>query len=257
MFQRRRAPRLVANVKVSYTGSAGPASATTLDLSMSGLFLQIAEPPEAGQWLELEFQVSLGGERRPVHCRGQVARVLGREQAQSYGLLPGAAVEFRKFEQGLEELRAFLAERLELRVEDLGEPVFGKEREAPTEPAPQRSPAPEPPPHPPQKRAAQDRPRSVESFEPPPKVTPTRLVSRAARAPSVEQTPGAEWTRRDWERYFEGLRRGALSARQARAAARGARPEWKPLGRLLLLAASITLAGFVVLRVVLWLLFRG
>jgi PilZ domain-containing protein len=125
MQTNRKQPRLVVNLKVSWRAGSRTGNAYTLDVSMGGAFLQTADTVMVGEWLQLLFQVNLDGERRPVQCIGQVRRVLAREQAAASGLLPGFAVEFRRFLQGMEDLRSFLAGRLGLSLEQVGHAILG------------------------------------------------------------------------------------------------------------------------------------
>jgi hypothetical protein len=118
---RRQAPRLATNLKVSFEAERASGSAYTLDLSMSGMFLQSAEELRPADWMRLGFQVSLGQERKPVQAFGQVIRTLSREKAAEYGLLPGVALEFRSFVQGRDELRSFLSRKLGVGGEEVGE----------------------------------------------------------------------------------------------------------------------------------------
>jgi hypothetical protein len=122
---RRKQPRLVTNLKVNYRLGSRTGSAYTLDVGAGGAFVQTSDRATVGEWIQLIFSVSVAGERKSVQCIGQVRRVLGRDEAAATGLLPGFAVEFRKFLQGLEDLREFLASRLGLSLEQVGHPSLG------------------------------------------------------------------------------------------------------------------------------------
>lgn len=124
-FSQRKQMRLVTNLKVNYRLGSRSGSAYSLDLSAGGMFLQTVEAFTVGEWLELNFSVGVGNERRPVACIGQVLRIVAREQAAATGLLPGVGIEFRKFLQGLDDLRPFLANRLGVSLDEVGVPSFG------------------------------------------------------------------------------------------------------------------------------------
>jgi hypothetical protein len=230
------------NVKVAYRNAYIEGSATSLDLSMGGLFLQMTKLLPAQEVLEFSFQVNVEGKRPDVRCLGRVARVLSVEQAQTYGLLPGVAVEFRKFYQGQGALRAFLAERLGVMPEEVGEPAApGTRPQAPASGVPEPG------------AASPNRPASGAHLEPPLKAASIRSGPRGQAQPPEPLAP--EWTREEWQGYFEAMRRGARAQREEPAApAPAAWPPWRSLVRLALLTAGVTVAFFLVLGLMLRLL---
>ena len=122
---RRKQPRFVTNLKVNFRAGSRTGSAYCLDLSMGGLFLQTTDALSVGEWVQVSFSVTAAGEKRPVQAIAQIRRILTRDQAAASGLLPGVGLEFRKFLQGLDELRYFLADRLGLQPQQVGQPAFG------------------------------------------------------------------------------------------------------------------------------------
>ena len=115
-----RRPRLVTRLEVRFRNGQRFDRAFTLDVGMGGLFVQVENPPAVGDWLEIVFLIERVDGRRPVHCIGQVLRVQ-RKPIQEEGAA-GAAIEFRAFQSGLEDLRSFLAQDLGCSPEELGHP---------------------------------------------------------------------------------------------------------------------------------------
>ena len=122
---RRKQPRFVTNLKVNFRAGSRTGSAYCLDLSMGGLFLQTTDALSVGEWMQVSFSVSAAGEKRPVQAIVQIRRIVTRDMAAASGLLPGVGLEFRKFLQGLDELRYFLADRLGLQPLQVGQPSLG------------------------------------------------------------------------------------------------------------------------------------
>ncbi len=121
----RGMPRLATNRKVHYRcGSAG-GHAYTLDLSVGGMFLQVVPERLPEKWLHLDFPVRLKSAEHRIRCIGRVVRLLTSAEANSYGLLPGVAIQFQRYEAGEAELRSYLAERLGVALSDLGKPDLG------------------------------------------------------------------------------------------------------------------------------------
>jgi hypothetical protein len=273
--QQRQAPRLAANLKVSYSCAGQWGSCYSLDLSMKGMFLQLTEPMQPGELMGLSFHVGVDGERQSVQCVCHILRVLDLEKARSYGLLPGVAVEYRGFLQGREHLRAYLAARLQLPPEQLGEAL------SPDEPSAQEldlirqaaNPPPAPAAEAPQAPAAPvqaavlvppqpERPRAFQQYsEPPPKARRSHAASPSPSA-GVEPHPAVtshDWSRQDWENYFATMRRQVWRHQVDRDVeemeAERRRPDVRRLVAIGATAALLATAFFLLLHIIVRLLY--
>jgi hypothetical protein len=119
---RRKRPRLAATLKVAYRGASHSGVGHTLDFSTGGMFLQVPDRFFPGDSIELHFHVALDSGRRPVQCLGEVVRVVTPEQASATGLLPGIGLRLHGFSHGFADLSEYIARRLGIPVEEVGDP---------------------------------------------------------------------------------------------------------------------------------------
>jgi PilZ domain-containing protein len=107
---RRASPRAPLTVKVQILHGETERSGYAVDLSVSGVFIELTPPIEPGEAVRMAFVV--GSDKTLVDVEGRIVRVIAQDEARRSGSACGIGVEFDKFRTGQSALVQELARRL-------------------------------------------------------------------------------------------------------------------------------------------------